>query len=428
MSKVTKNKSLNVVQLNELQQLAYDSVLDGKNIFITGSGGSGKSYLVNYIKHSLESKYYINTAITSLTGISANLIGGSTIHSYLGLGLGTASYKKLLKGILDNNKILARWKRVSVLIIDEVSMMTIELFEKIERLARNIRKNPLPFGGIQIVMSGDFLQLPPVGQTDFIFESSIWDKVIHKIIYLTVIIRQKDSAFTQVLNKIRICEIDDEVSCLLKSREIKYRSDTDILPTMLYSTNAKVDATNDYYYNQLESKEHIFHISYKWWKNIVYKEKYDTVVKFVPELTLKVGSQVMHLINLPDGSLFNGSRGVIKEFIEGAPLVLWHNKTTSLVSVATLDIEEQDDKVMSYTQIPLKLSWAISIHKSQGCTLDLVRLNFARMFENGQAYVALSRVRSLNALYIRNLDLNLIKANSKGIKFYKDLENNSKKE
>ncbi|MGL5934488.1 MAG: DEAD/DEAH box helicase [Cetobacterium sp.] len=406
-------------ELNEMQKEAFDAALKYQNIFITGLAGSGKSFLVKKIKIALESKQKY-TAVTSLTGISANLIGGMTLHSFLGIQLGTGSFKKLFKLISANKKILARWRYIDALIIDEVSMLSVELFEKLEKLARALRCDEKAFGGIQIILTGDFCQLAPVGQDEFIFESKIWNSVIHKVIYLTKIMRQSDDKFVGVLNKIRLEEIDNEVIELLESRQIKYISDTGLIPSMIYATNNEVDKTNKKYYDRLDSEEFSFKMAYKWNPKIIYKEKYLSLVRFKEVLSLKIGAQVMYLVN--QNGLFNGSRGVVKNFINGYPLVLFLSGIELLITNSSLDIEEQDTKIMTYTQLPLKLAFACSCHSQQGSTLDLIRVDFNKFFACGQAYVALSRVKSIDGLFIRNFNENLIKCHPKAKKFYKDLE------
>jgi ATP-dependent DNA helicase PIF1 len=409
-----------IIKLNNMQQKAYDLVVkDKQNIFLTGPGGVGKSFLIKKIKSDLETKYFKTTAITSTTGISAQIIGGSTLFSYLGIQMGTKSFDVLLVMLKKNIFTLNRWRRLNVLIIDEVSMMSIELFEKLEKLARALRGNEKPFGGIQLVLTGDFCQLPSVKQSGFLFESDIWETCINHTIYLTQVIRQTDELFIRVLNKVRLCEIDQEVQDVLKSREIKYISDSGIIPTMIYATNAKVDNANLAYYNKLTTPEHVFNLKYNWHRHTAYKEKYDNLIRFKQELRLKIGSQVMYLIN--KNNLVNGSRGIIKDFVEGFPVVLFDNGTELTVSHETLDIEENNNIVLSYTQLPLTLAWAITIHKSQGSTLTLARVNCKHIFEFGQLYVGISRIQTLEGLYLRNLDFDVIKANPKAIAYYKKI-------
>ena len=281
----------------------YGFELDNNHRFVMGDFTvSHNSALIKSIRHNLGVKHNKLVAITSLTGISANIIGGMTLHSYLGIRLGTGSYKKLLEMVTSNKKIYTRWRRTDTLIIDEVSMLSIELFEKLEKIARVVRCIDKPFGGIQIILTGDFCQLGSVELSGFLFESELWNKCIDRTIYLTQNMRQSEELFSRVLSKIRINIIDDEVIELLKSRAIKYHSDVGLIPTMLYAINSKVDRTNNTYYSKLTTEEFTFELTYNWKAN-VNKEKYDKLLRFENTLSLKVGAQVMHLIN--DGNLFN---------------------------------------------------------------------------------------------------------------------------
>lgn len=411
--------------MNTLQQYAYDlAVNNRKNIFITAAGGAGKSYLIKKIFMDMSPRF--NIGMTSMTGISANLLNGKTLHSYLGIGLGTDSFENLFHKINNWKFMKNRWCRLDALIIDEVSMMDDELFEKLEHLARTIRECNKPFGGIQLIISGDFLQLPNVGTGRFCFESPIWKVCIDKTILLREIMRQRDPQFVSILNKIRTNNIDDECKKIIESRCIKYKNTSGILPTKLYSTNALVDLVNSKYYTALETPEHTYEILYKWKKKVRNQEYYEELVKLPYKLKLKIGSQVMHLTNNNDLDLFNGSRGVVIDFVEDMPKVLFA-KATHIISPVCLDVLDEDTNipVMSYKQIPLKLAWAMTIHKSQGSTLDLVKINFERIFEYGQFYVALSRCTSLDGLYLYNLDWNLIKAHPKALEYYRELEHNS---
>lgn len=411
-------------RFNYMQQQAYDAVvLEKKNCFITGCGGTGKSYLIKQLKRDLEIKYSRRCDITSTTGISASLISGVTLHSLLGIRLGTGSYEALYKLITESKRMLSRWNAFEVLVIDEVSMLNRELFDKIERLAREIRKCDKPFGGIQVILVADFLQLPPVKSDEFIFESPVWNEVVQKTINLTQIMRQDDELFQRVLNKVRMGEVDDEVCDVLQSRAIPYKSTNGIQPMLMYSNNAQVDKANIKYYGRLEGEEYTYKIKYKWYKNIVYKEKYNTNLRFVEELSLKLNAQVMFLTNTnSELGIFNGSIGIVKEFIDGMPIVLFSNGAEILVTPETLDVEEFDELIMSFTQMPLKLAYAASIHKLQGSTISLARIDIKNIFECGQFYVAISRVRSLDGLYLRNLNFNLIKTNPKALEFYRNLD------
>ncbi len=404
------------IELNEMQQKAYAAALAGNSIFITGIAGSGKSVVIQQIVRELSRKKYV--ALTSTTGMSANVIGGVTLHSYLGIRLGTGSVSKLHSIIKKSTKYLNRWRRVNVLIIDEISMLSRELFEKLEQLARIIRDNNAPFGGIQLIISGDFLQLKPVKSDDFCFESPVWDECIQTYVCLTESMRHDNAMFSQILNGIRLGVVDDEAKRVIESRCVKYKNINGIVPTILYATNAKVNKKNKQQYDKLVGDEMSYCTQYNWCVNVYNKEKYENNMLGPHEIKLKIGAQVMYLVN--KNELFNGSRGVVVDFVEGLPQVRFKH-STKIIDHETLSIEEGDQVILEYTQLPLKLAWSATIHKSQGTTLDLVRINFRNIFEDGQFYVALSRVRTLDGLYLKNLDWNLLKVNAKALQFYKKI-------
>ncbi len=419
-----EKKSETKCELTARQQAAFEEVVYKRsNIFLTGMGGTGKSFIIKRIFAHMDKTH--NVGLTSLTGVSALLIGGVTLHSYLSIGLGQSSVEKLYKKIICHKNALNRWRRLDLLIIDEVSMLDIELFEKLEKLARQLRKDERPFGGIQLLFCGDWLQLPVVLSDKFCFESPMWDRCIHKVVMLDEVIRQKDALFISVLNKIRMGEVDQECKDVISAREIKYNSGkSGFIPTMLYATNAKVDATNERYYNALEGIEHTYKIKYTWNKNVRDREYHENAVKLPHELSLKVGAQVMHLVNDSETGLVNGSRGVIKSFVGDFPLVLFTSGQERIISRHCIDVEENDEVIMTYSQIPLKLAWAMSYHKAQGSTLSLVRVDIKNIFEYGQFYVALSRCASLEGLYIRNLNWLRVKTHPRALKFYRALEQN----
>lgn len=403
--------------MNTLQQYAYDKILEGTNICLTSPAGCGKTFVLKKVYKDVAQDH--NIALTSLTGISADLLGGKTLHSYLGIGLGTDSVERLYKKIIGWKFMKNRWQRLHILVIDEVSMLTVELFEKIEQLARLIRNNTMPFGGIQIVMSGDFLQLPTIGSDKFCFESPIWDKCIDEVIVLKEIVRQQNPDLVRVLGKIRLGIVDADCKEVLGKCVRKFDRTDGIVPTKLYAVNELVDKTNDKQYAKLTGPEYEYKISYTWNPKVavVNREMYEAQVRLPYELKMKVGAQVIYLVN--NDGLYNGARGVIVNFASNWPIVKFANGREQLVEPVVLNIEAGDQIIMSYKQIPLRLAFAISIHKSQSLTIDCLEINFARIFECGQFYTALSRCKSLDGLYLTNLDWNRLKANPKAIEFYK---------
>ena len=405
------------MELTKDQKCALDLANKGFSLFITGMGGTGKSTLLKHIIN-LKHEQKQNIGITSTTGISADLINGKTLHSFLGIGLGKENVDTLFKKICIFKKY-EMLKTLDVLIIDEVSMLNIELFEKVDLLFKRIRRNTRFFGDLQVILSGDFLQIPPVLSDKFIFCSKLWKPENFKTIYLQEIVRQEENEFANILKDIRVENITEDVKSFLESREIDYPQENSIIPTMLYSTNYQVTKKNKECYDFLKTEEYIFNIGIKHKKYVKNKEKYTNLIRFEQKLHLKKGAQVMFLIN--KDSFFNGSRGVIVDFISGYPEVLFNNGQKMVITKETLDIFENEEQILSYTQIPLKLAYAISIHKSQGSTIELAVIDCKNIFEKGQFYVAISRVKSISGLYIKNLDINLIKSDPKAIEYYSSI-------
>ena len=431
--KNNKNKeNINMDQIfSEKQKEAYNLILNGQNIFLTGMSGSGKSFLIK--KFYKEYKNYKNIGMTSTTGVSAILINGSTLHSFLGIGLGKEECDVLYLKILNNKKNKKKWIELKTLIIDEISMLSPELFDKLERLARLIRKNDKPFGGIQLILTGDFCQLPCIESEDFCFEAKSWEKCIDKTIYLTDIFRQSDVAFQTCLNEIRLGEISENTIAMLKSRVgAKLENEHGIIPTKIYSLNVNVDEENEKQLNKLlEKDENLEFFEYELEYNIV-----DKKLKFVEEKIKKIciapkilqickGAQVMLVYNIDlEAKLANGSRGIVIGFENetNLPIVKFLTGESRVVDYQTWKIEENGSTLLTITQIPLKVAFAISTHKSQGITLDYAEIDLKDIFEYGQAYVIISRVTSLEGLSIKNLDIDKIFANPKAIEFYKNID------
>jgi len=416
------------IQLTDKQNEAFSAMVNGENIFLTGMGGVGKSATLKMFMKVYKSER--NMGITSTTGISALLFNGTTLHSFTGIGLGTASAETLIKKIMVRSYLRKRWEELEVLIIDEVSMLSPELFDKLEYIARAVRRNEMPFGGIQLILSGDFCQLPVVKCPDFCFEAKSWEECVDNTIYLTEIIRQSEKDFQGCLNNVRLGKLDKKTRKLLQSRVgVKLENKHGIKPTELYSTNRNVDVINEREMDKLaetgiEFREYEMDIQiHPGVKNRQYaREKYRKNCTATDILQLCVGSQVMLLHNLEiDVGLVNGSRGVVTKFVHDIPVVKFLNGQERVIDFHVWEWEESDKKMGSVTQIPLKLAYAMTIHRSQGCSLDYVEIDLSNVFEYGQAYVALSRVKSKEGLSITDIDFDKICAHPKALEYYEKL-------
>jgi ATP-dependent DNA helicase PIF1 len=419
----------------EEQHKAYKAIQEGKNIFLTGPAGTGKSYLL----HHLVSQSKRRVVLTAMTGCAALLIStpthkAKTLHSWAGIGLGKESVAELCKKIRASYPIHKKWLCTDLLVIDEISMMTPDLLEKLNAIGKMLRKSEKPFGGIQVLFVGDFFQLPPVsreGDAKFAFESPQWSEIIQQTIELSVINRQKDPEFQALLQEARKGKLSASSVALLKSRMIGWESE-EIKPTMLYSRRTDVDRINSQHLRELTGERHKYDAKFVIASkapsgttppsadNPIVK-KMDTDASYVTELEVAIGAQVMLIVNLDtDEGLANGSRGVVAAFSEtGLPIVKFKNGMRTIMDYHCWPLG--DDEYVFRSQIPLQLAYAITNHKVQGATLDCALIDIgSSVFEYGQAYVALSRVKSLDSLYVKSLDQRVIKAHPKVIKFYQE--------
>lgn len=418
------------ILLNNKQKIGYRKMLSGKNVFLTGAGGCGKTQLIKMFYS--EYKSMKNIGLTSTTGTSALIIGGNTLHSFTGVGLGKGSVDSMLQHIFSRKYLIKRWKTLETLIVDEVSMLTPRLFDKLEEIARIVRESDRPFGGVQLVFTGDFLQLPTVEGDQFCFESKKWKECFpskDNIVYLDEIIRQEDSKFTRILNKVRMGTIDTEVKDVLQKRVGKAEKNKyGIIPTRLFPLNSSVDKINE---EELDKLEDVEFREYRMKLSVVLglANKRQIIEKFrknnvAPEvLQIAVGAQVMLTYNLDlECGLANGSRGVVVGFTqEEFPEILFSNGVRRVIEYNTWEIKENDEVILNARQIPLRVAYALSIHRIQGATLDSVAVDLKNIFEYGQSYVALSRVRTLQGLTILSIDWNKIQAHPKAVEFYRNL-------
>lgn len=426
-------KTAKIANLTDSQNTAYNLFLDGKNILITGEAGTGKSHLIKKIVAFCE-RTSREIAVTAMTGAAACLISGKTIHSWGSLGLGNKSAEYYAEKILKSWPKKIKWQRVRVLVIDEISMMNSSFFDLFEEVARYVRRNEKPFGGIQVVLLGDFYQLPPVGEDNrFCFESPRWPIVIQNKIELEEVMRQKDPIFTKVLSEVRIGKLSDESITIIRSR-IGVEPDTSngIIPTLLYSTRKSVDKINQSEFTKLPGENVMeYDVFYSLDGERVtkmkddeferYKEIIDRENNYEKVLQLAIGAQVMLLKNLDqEKGLVNGSRGVVVSFTDtDLPIVKFLNNCVEIIDRQEYCYEVSSLTMIVARQIPLALAWCTTIHKSQGQSLDYVKINIGKdIFEYGQTYVALSRARTLEGLFIEDFDPSKIKVHPKVVEFF----------
>uniref|UniRef100_A0A182Q3V0 ATP-dependent DNA helicase PIF1 n=1 Tax=Anopheles farauti TaxID=69004 RepID=A0A182Q3V0_9DIPT len=424
------------VTLNEEQQRILAACQTGQSLFFTGSAGTGKSFLLRKIIGALPPD---GTVATASTGVAACLIGGTTLHSFAGIGGGEATLPNCYEKASRPNTAQT-WRKCKRLIIDEISMIDADYFEKIEAVARYVRKNDKPFGGIQLILCGDFFQLPPVGrQSDrarpskyspdadsegdfggvrFCFESPVWSDCIQASYELTIVHRQRDQEFVSILNSIRIGRVTDEITERLRKTASQRIETEGILATQLCSHTSEVNAINEAKLDALPGESKVYTAKDS---DPHSTKQIDQMLQVPSKLTLKVGAQVMLLknYNIAEG-LVNGARGVILSFEQGLPLVKFKRREL-LVRTEKWSVKTGSGLVLTRTQLPLKLAWAFSIHKSQGLTLDCVELSLSKVFEAGQAYVALSRAQSLESIRVLDFDLRQVWANTKVLHYYRRL-------
>jgi ATP-dependent DNA helicase PIF1 len=419
------------MEFSKEQKIAIQKFNEGNNIFITGPGGSGKTYIIKMIKQIAEERQQ-NIQICALTGCAAVLLNcnAKTVHSWAGIGLGNNSLDVTIIKIRKYLPKLMEWIKLDILVIDEISMMSKKLFELLDGIGKALRRNNLPFGGIQLVFSGDFFQLPPVGKNEdsaFCFESPLWFEAFHieNHIQLKKIFRQNDIIFKTILNEIRVGKITRKSQEILSQQIGKDSSLLYIKPTKIFPIKSKVNEINTIELNNLITTEFIFkskYISVKQIDEIVQYElnRIENNLLCDKVIKLKVGAQVMCIVNMD--TLCNGSQGIITRFENGIPVVKF---TNGIEMAMNYHIWQSENIIgVGVSQIPLILAWAITIHKSQGATLDFVELDIgSNIFECGQSYVALSRVKSLDGLYISLFDPKKIKVNRKVRDFYSKIDN-----
>ena len=412
--------------MDDDQIRAVDLARSGKSFFLTGAGGTGKSHVIRNIVEALR-RDGKDVALTAMTGCAALLLGkgAKTLHSWAGIGLGKDSVQTLVVKLRKSFRAKKNWLAADALIIDEVSMMTPDLLDKLEEIGKIIRRNQKSsFGGLQVILVGDMYQLPPINRDSeehhFVFESAAWKRCIQDSVVLRTVHRQSDPAFLKILDEARAGRLSQLSIDILETRRNSDWKRLEIKPTLLFTRRADVEQINMTQLQKCAGPDYTFKAKTVQTSAMFTRGATDTEVKwavekmdkngsYVPELVLRKGSQVMLLTNMDiEHGLVNGSRGVVERFCEGTtsdskyPMVKFRNGEVIIISPATWASEDVDG--LTREQIPLRLAYAITIHKAQGATLDCALIDIGdNTFEYGQAYVALSRVRSLDCLYIWDL-------------------------
>jgi len=473
----TEELSAGFQSLSSEQKYAFGKFAQGRNVFVTGPGGTGKTRLIQFMVE------YMNAhgrphQVCALTGCAAVLLNckAKTIHSWSGIRLGKGEINDVVNRVIRNRCIAKNWRGIEALIVDEVSMMSSKMFEMLDQIGKAIRKNPgKPFGGIQLIFTGDFFQLPPIPDYEdpmsgqFCFQHPKWAATFKSsdCIELTTFFRQTDPAYISILQEVRRGKISEASADLLEQRVNKRPTDQKdgIVPTKLFPIRSKVDYINDAMYSKLGGDERIYQIAVK--TNA--KTHIDSGNPFTFEETarcaeltqeqmsrevdllisslltekvvrLKLGTFVMCSANLDvERGICNGSQGVIVDFAEVilqedlaqksviVPVVRFANGVTMRITPHARQSEEYPCIVVSH--IPLCLAWALTIHKIQGATLDMAEMDVGKtVFAEGQTYVALSRVKTLDGLYLSEFNPLKIKANPLVSEFYRSFPQMTKEE
>jgi len=388
------------------QETALNILKLGKNVFITGSAGTGKTYLLNqYIQYLKERRIY--PSIVAPTGIAASHLKGQTIHSFFALGIrDTVVDNEYLASLLEKSYLKSRFSKLQLLIIDEVSMVSPEIFTSMDKVLRAFKNSPEPFGGVQVIISGDFFQLPPVSrefkEKRFAWQSPSWKELELKSCYLQEKFRQDDDSLIQILDEIRLASVSESSHALLESCFYKELS-SNYQPTKLYTHNIDVDRINLEELAKLKNKPYIFTYTSKGFESSI-KKIFKTAM-VLEELTLKKGAVVIFIKNNPDKNYVNGTTGVVVSFDGYIPIVKVSTgeKIRVLPEDWTLE-NDSGESIATISQIPLRLAWAITIHKSQGMTLDSAEIDLSKTFEVGQGYVALSRLKNIDGLRLMGIN------------------------
>lgn len=411
------------------QKEALEILKMGCNVFLTGAPGAGKTHTLRaYIEYLKQNG--VKTAVTASTGIAGTHLGGVTIHSWSGLGIKSDLSERDLDLLEEKQYLFKRYEETKVLIIDEISMLHHFRFDLFDLLARRFKRKDAPFGGMQVVLCGDFFQLPPVSRMGeqegyFAYRSKVWSELKLKVCYLEEQHRQEDESFLSLLHDIRKNTVSDEAYELLKSRFQK-DPEYDVFPTKLFTHNIDVDRINDEELEKLEGKTKIFDVSTRGKSHLV-----ETLLKscLAPaSLRLKQHARVMFVKNNHEKGYVNGTLGQVIDFDEaGFPIVQVADGRKIVAEPQVWMVDEDGSIKAEIKQVPLRLAWAITVHKSQGMSLDAAEIDLSKSFALGMGYVALSRVKTLKGLKLLGFNHKALLVHPEILEIDQDLRKESKR-
>ena len=387
------------------QAQALQIMMNGANVFLTGAPGAGKTYVLNkFIEQA--TRVHKTVAVTASTGIAATHIGGVTIHSWSGLGIRDFLEARDLHQIAGNAKLVKRYNATDVLVIDEVSMLHGNRLNMINQVCKLLRKSEQPFGGMQVILVGDLFQLPPVNRdsttVDFAHMSEAWRELNLQICYINEQHRQMGDGLLSLLEAMRTGEFEDIHQEIINER-LGIKPNEDQKLTRLYAHNVDIDSVNQRHLNAIQTD--VYEYTMDTTGSSIKVEQLQRSVLAPEILELKVGAEVMFVANNSSGKFVNGTRGTVIRFdADDQPVVRLQNGKTLTVEPHSWKLEEDGKVRAEVSQLPLRLAWAITIHKSQGMSLDAALVDLSRSFTPGMGYVALSRVRSLDGLYLAGIN------------------------